>query len=240
MEYCKLNYQVVGSGKNTVVFLHGWGGSIQSFAPVAKRLDATCYLIDLYGFGDSTLSKAMDIYEYAIQLYLFFIEKGLHHFTLVGHSFGGRIAILLASVFNLEISNLVLVDSAGLKYKFNLITYMRVQKYKIAKVLHSWHLISDAKMQKFGSKDFINTSGALRITFVKVVNQHLDYIVPRITIPTLIVWGTKDKQTPLYMAHRLHCNIVGSGVVFYNGSGHFSYLQNLPNFVAVLNNFVGG
>ncbi len=241
MLYRKLNYHTVGEGDNVVVFLHGWGGSTKSFEKVANRLsNCKCYLIDLYGFGKTALTKPMDTYEYAIMLYLFFVEQKLDNFTIVGHSFGGRLAILLSTLFNLNIKNIVLVDSAGLKPRFNLITYFKIKHYKFIKWLAKFKLVKSDKLQKFGSADYQNASNTLKITLINVVNQHLDYLINKIKTPTLIVWGTKDKETPLYMAQKLNLTIADSGVVFYRNSGHFSYLENMSNFIQVLNLYVRG
>ena len=61
--YRKLNYHTVGGGDNIVVFLHGWGASIKSFEKVAMNLsNCKSYLIDLYGFGQTAITKPMDQY----------------------------------------------------------------------------------------------------------------------------------------------------------------------------------
>lgn len=230
---------ILGSGVRKVVFLHGWGGSTKSFESVARRIqDCSCYLIDLYGFGKSDLPYVMDIYEYATQLYLFFVDNKIDECTIIAHSFGGRIAKILCSCFNLNVTKLILVDSAGLKYRPNIIKKVKILSYKLMKKLVKFHILPANVLKKFGSKDYQNAKSYLKISFVKVVNQYLDYLIKYISIPTLIVWGTKDKQTPLYMAKKMNKIIADSGVVFYQNSGHFSYLENLNNFCVVVNNFI--
>ncbi|MBR4745359.1 MAG: alpha/beta hydrolase [Clostridia bacterium] len=239
MLYHKLNYLKIGNGKHKVVFLHGWGANGKTFVPIANSMqNCTCYLIDLYGFGATQLPMPMDTYDYAMQLYLFFVSHGINNFTLVGHSFGGRIAIILSSIFNLKINKLVLVSSAGLKPKHMLFTKIKVKSYKFCKYMVKIHVLPPRVLKKFGSKDWQQANSWLRITMTKVVNQYLDYLTQKIICPTLIVWGTKDKTTPTYMARRLNRNIANSRVIFYK-SNHFVYVGNY-NFCASLNNFVFG
>ena len=237
MLYDKLNYLKIGSGKNLVVFLHGWGGSAQSFYKVASAMqNSTCYLIDLYGFGKTPIPRVMDIYDYATQLYLFFVALNIKNFTLVCHSFGGRIGIILSSMYDIKIKKLVLVDSAGLKYKFNLLTKLKIFTYKLSKILTKLKLLPKSALKLFGSKDLQNAKSHLKITFIKVVNEHLNYLVKYINVPTLIVWGTHDRATPPYMAKWLGKHITHSRVVYYK-AGHFSYVHNYQ-FIILLNNYI--
>ena len=65
-------------------------------------------------------------------------------------------------------------------------------------------------------------------SFIKIVNEHLDYTLPKIKNQTLIVFGSEDKETPLYMAKKLHKNIKNSKLVIIKGAGHFCFIDN-PN-----------
>lgn len=147
---------------------------------------------------------------------------------LVGHSFGGRVAILLASYLKC-VKGVVLVDSAGLKPRFSLKRFLRKADYKIRKFFR-------LNTQKCGSADYKKLDGNMRITFKNVVNQYLDCLLPKIECDTLIVWGRYDKETPLYMAKRLKRGIKSSGLVILEG-GHYSYLDSYAEFLAILNSY---
>ena len=103
-----MNVKVFGKGDRVVLFLHGYGGSINSFLPFAERLknDYKVVLVDLYGFGESKFPDyPLDTYDYATQLYLKLRELKIDRLSIVAHSFGGRLALVLASMFDLNIEN---------------------------------------------------------------------------------------------------------------------------------------
>jgi pimeloyl-ACP methyl ester carboxylesterase len=65
----------------------------------------------------------------------------------------------------------------------------------------------------------------MKQTFIKVVNEHLDYLLGDITVPTLILWGKSDKETPIYMAKKFHKNLKNSTLYIFEG-GHYSYVDS--------------
>ena len=63
-----LNYEALGTSKKNLIILHGWGGSLQEWLPVAKRLEISykVWLLDFPGFGGSPKpSTDWSIYDYA-------------------------------------------------------------------------------------------------------------------------------------------------------------------------------
>ena len=120
----KLNYDYVNRNTPmTYVFLHGWGCSKNYWNKVIAKLNEVSILnIDLFGFGESEDPyDYFDTYEYAYQIFLLLKKLGINKIVLVGHSFGGRLSILLSSIFDVDVSVCVLTSSAGLN-KFNLLT----------------------------------------------------------------------------------------------------------------------
>jgi len=114
---------ISGEGK-PVVALHGWGGSVQSFWPVAERLAPLGYqvhLIDLPGFGKSDLPPVVwGVADYARFVLAYLEEMHLDRVALLGHSFGGRISLILAAEHPERISRMVLANSAGLRKPLSL------------------------------------------------------------------------------------------------------------------------
>jgi len=139
----KVRYIVAGEGKD-ILLLHGWGGSIESFLPVFNSLKKYTELnpsfkyriwsMDLPGFGQSDVPpQNWGSFEYAE-----FVKKFLDNFTidkiiLIGHSFGGRISIILASKYKTLVDKLILIDSAGIIPKRTIKYYTKVYSYKIVK-----------------------------------------------------------------------------------------------------------
>ena len=108
-------YREEGSGKN-LLLLHGWGGNNKSFTPVFNSLKNYfhVYCPDLWGFGDSAApADGADTYWYADMVMEFAARVGAREAHIIGHSFGGRIAVLLAAEYPEFVGKLVLCDAAG-------------------------------------------------------------------------------------------------------------------------------
>lgn len=238
-----IHYKTFGKGKKFVLFLHGWGGSTNSFLSVAKRLsnDYKVMLIDFYGFGKSKFPKMpIDTYEYATQLFIFLKRKGINDLDIVAHSFGGRVALVLASMFDIGINRLVLVNSAGILPKRTLSYRYKVLKYKLYKLLIKYNLVSNKKLSTFGSDEYKQLDALQKLSYVKIVNQGLEFLLKYVKSNTLLVWGDEDNTTPIYMSKTMKNNIPNSSLYVYNGSGHFCYIENYANFCNLLLAFLKG
>lgn len=236
MKYVKLKYNKLGENGDVVFFLHGYGGNKQSLEKLAKSSckDNICYLFDLYGFGNTPMPlKCYDIYDYAESIYLFCIDHNIRKLSIVAHSFGGRIAIILGALYDLEIEKIILIDSAGLKPKRNIVYYFNVWRYKIIKKL----LKNKQNNEKYGSEEYKKSNTIMRQSYVKIVNQHLDYLTALIRSRTLLLWGNSDRDTPLYMAKKLSENIKNSTLKVYNG-GHFVYMTRHSYIKKDVKNFL--
>ncbi len=221
---------VTGKGED-LVFLHGWGGSTASFEGVAKRLNGRyrCILFDLYGFGKTPIEREMTLDDYADGVERALSDLGVKRAIVVGHSFGGRIALLLAARKSPLVRAIVLTDAAGMRPRRSLRKAWRRCKYR-------WRKRLGLSLDRCGSPDYRALDGALRRTFVNVVNRYQDDSLSFVDVPTLIVWGKRDRDTPMYMARRLRRGIRDSGLVVLDG-GHYSYLDSLGQYVAVLGSF---
>lgn len=241
MKHYPINSLILGNSESCVLFLHGWGGSINSFFNVAETISKNhkTILVDFYGFGKSKYPNVkLDSYNYAMQLFLFLQAKGIKKLSIVAHSFGGRVAIILASLFDIEIEKLVLVDSAGLKPRRGLSYYYKVFKYKFCKFLVKRKIFNSKNLLKYGSDEYKKLDNFQKQAYVKIVNQNLKYLLNKIESKTLLVWGELDKSTPMYMAKSLNKNIKNSRLYIYKNSGHFCYLENYLNFVHLLQSYL--
>lgn len=215
-----------------VVLMHGWGCRVDVMRRVFDKLSGmgkTVIAFDFPGFGKSDPPfRPFSVYDYACVTLGFFSALGLVKPDVIAHSFGGRVAIILASE-NL-VNRVLLADAAGVKPRFNLCRSIKISAYKIRKKL-------GLKTDKCGSTDYRALDGVMRETFVKVVNEHLDELLPLVTCPTLLVWGENDRDTPLYMAKRMERKIDGSALVIMKNCGHFSFLDDTESFTAVASAF---
>lgn len=178
--------------------------------------------MDFYGFGASPIDRALTLQDYCDGVIEVLEYLGVKQICVVGHSFGGRVAMELASKTD-KVRSMVLVDSAGLKPRRTLKKTMRKLKYKIYKALGK-------STEKCGSKDYRELSHLMKKTFVNVVNYHQDGLLHTIHCPVLIVWGKTDKETPKYMAKKLNRGLARSTLIWLKG-GHWCYIESLGDFV---------
>ncbi|NLJ57346.1 MAG: alpha/beta hydrolase [Tissierellia bacterium] len=240
-----INYIDEGEGE-TVLLLHGWGGSIQTMMPIHNILidKFRVVTLDLPGFGKSDKPKLpWDSYDYGLCIYKFIKKLNLKDLILFGHSHGGRISIVLASKYDL-VKKLILINSAGIIPKRPLKYYIKVYSFKLIKKVYL--LLpgknKEEKLQrlykKFGSQDYRDSEGIMRQTMVKVINDNLSNLLPLIKVPTLLIWGENDEDTPVYMGEIMEKLIPDSGLVVLKGAGHYSYIDGYERFRRIVNVFL--
>jgi pimeloyl-ACP methyl ester carboxylesterase len=89
-----------------------------------------------------------------------------------------------------------------------------------------------------GSSDYKASATVLKETMKIILNEDQTQYLPNINVPTLLLWGSLDKDTPISDAKKMEKLIPDCGLVEYPNSTHFSYLQNLNNVNTVLNEFL--
>lgn len=227
------------NGKN-VLLLHGWGGSLNSFRTLEKQLIDSGFsviTIDFPGFGGSALPpESFEMIDYFKIVAELLEQENIEKVSIVSHSFGGRIALLLASYLPHKIEKLVLCDSAGIKPRFSLKKSIKIWKFKLLKKLKQKGLIKQ-DLSNYGSTDYKAMPESLKPVFNRIVNTDLSEISKSIVCPTLIIWGTADKDTPFYMAKKLNKNIADSAIIKFEGCGHFCYLEKPLEFQKIVVNF---
>ena len=244
-EGIKLHYTVAGEGQ-PLFLLHGWGCSTEIWKCVLPFLEERFRVInvDFAGFGTSEEPPAVwGVEEYTRSVEALAKEEGVENPILVGHSFGGRVSIVYAS--RNKTCKVMLVDAAGVKPKRSLNYYRKVYTFKLFKHLANLFLgkeraqqLIDKRRAKAGSADYNSSSPKMRAVLSKVVNEDLCHLMPKISAPTLLFWGENDTATPLADAKRMEKLIPDAGLVTVAGAGHYSFLENTPLFLRVVESFL--
>jgi pimeloyl-ACP methyl ester carboxylesterase len=240
----RTRYVVRGSGP-AVLVLHGWGASIEAVHPILTGLSpvGTVYALDLPGFGQTDIPvDPWGVEEYQEFVAAFMDGLSIESPAVVGHSNGGRIAIRMAATEPARVSRLVLVDSAGIRPKRTLRWYRRVGMAKVGKYAARFlgapgERARELLVGRAGSADYA-AAGPLRPTLVKLVNTDLRSLMPSITVPTLLVWGSEDTDTPISDARLMERLIPDAGVVVLEGAGHFSYIDQPAAFARIVSHFL--
>ena len=233
-------------GDLPIVVLHGWGAHIEAVASILTALDGASDLIalDLPGFGESDPpDQAWDVDAYARFMIDFLDELAVDRAHLVGHSHGGRVSIALAADAQDRVGRLLLVDSAGLRPKRGWKYRRRVAVAKFGRLIAMLGGAPGRRLQermraRVASRDYLEASETMRGTFRAVIATDLSDRLARIGAPTLLVWGDRDDDTPLWMAHRMEELIPDAGLVILEGAGHYSYADAPGQFRAVARRFL--
>jgi pimeloyl-ACP methyl ester carboxylesterase len=237
--------RVPASGSSaSVVVLHGWGGRIESMSPVIECLARNFRVValDLPGFGESPVpDSAWGTHDYGDYVYRVMREVGVEHAHFVGHSFGAKTALYLAATNPAAVDKLVAVASSGLRQAPSLKARGRRLLSKAARAAGSLgspgRTLRDAVYARVASEDY-KQAGELRPILVKVVNEDLSELLPGISAPTLLVWGTADDAVPLAHARTMERLIPDAGLVTFEGAGHFAYLEQRDRFCTVVRHFL--
>ena len=229
-----INYIQYGEGKD-ILLLHGWGQNIEMMKPIGDNFanHFRITILDLPGFGNSEEPKEpWTIDDYSTMLEKFVSLVGIKKPIVIGHSFGGRVAIRFSARNPIE--KLVLFGSPCIRIKEEL--SLKVKLLKKLKTLPGMNSIGEYMKQFIGSRDYKAASPIMRQTLVEVVNEDLSKYAREIEEPTLLIWGKNDEEAPVTDAKELEKIMLDAALIILPGT-HYAYLENLPRVVTILNSF---
>lgn len=232
----RIQHAVAGTGK-PIVFLHGWGAHLGLVWDLAQRfipLGYQVHALDLPAFGASqTPASAWTVYDYAQFVLDYLDAQGLSQVYLFGHSFGGRLGIILGARHPERLLKMALADSAGVRPKTPLSARLRLGLYKRLRdtlyQLGATALADSLRARynaRYGSSDFQATDGILRQIFLQVIQEDLLPLAAQVKPSTLLFWGDQDQDTPLWQGQLLEKTMPDAGLIVYAGAGHYSYLEH--------------
>jgi pimeloyl-ACP methyl ester carboxylesterase len=234
----------VGAGE-TVVVLHGWGGRVESMSSVVACLERhfRVLALDLPGFGSAPApAQAWGTSDYAEWLSSLIRSRSVSRAHFLGHSFGGKVSINIAARDPELADKLILVDASGLRPVPTTRARMKRAVARGSRIAGRFGPPGRA-LQKFAygkvaSPDY-RDAGPLRPSFVKIVNEDVSDLLPRISASTLLIWGGQDDDVPLRYAREMERLIPDAGLVVLEPAGHFSYLDQPDRFCRVVRHFLG-
>lgn len=214
-----------GQPSSEVVGLHGWARSHDDLEAALGGLNAL--LIDLPGFGVSPEPPAAwGSLEYA-ELVADALRTLNRPQVVVGHSFGGRVAVRLAAGWPELVAGVVLTGVPLLRRSNAAAPSWR---FRVARWGSRHGLVSDDRMEKlrqrYGSEDYRRANGVMRSVLVRVVNESYEEDLPRITCPVELIWGSKDTAAPLEMVQRACDLLPKARLEVIDDAGHFTPLSH--------------
>ena len=233
-------YDRRGKGK-TVVCLHGWGDSRQTFAALATTLSDAydVIVLDLPGFGKTDRPKtAWDLHDYAEFVRDFLKKIGVKKtYAIVGHSNGGGIAIRGLANGDLSAEKLVLLASAGIRGEYRGRGKLLRLMTKTGKVLtkplpkNAKKRLRKAVYESIGSDMLV--AEHMQETFKKIVADDVQDDAPKLKLPVLLVYGENDTATPPRYGDRFQALIPKAKLEILHDTGHFVHHEQ-PDKVASL------
>ncbi len=196
-----------GEGKARVLWLHGWARRGEDFTLAATALaqqGVASVALDLPGFGASPLPSAPGGARHYAELILPAVRALAEEpLVLVGHSFGGTVAAVVASEHPELVASLVLTGAPLLR---NPSRSRSPLAYRATRWLHARGLLSDARLegarQRYGSSDYRRAQGILRDVLVASVNESYEDELASLQVPVTLLWGEGDREVPLDVAAR--------------------------------------
>lgn len=234
-------YTVRGSGEKKLLLLHGWGADSRSLHSVACHYSAY-YTVTALDFPPFGLSGQLDK-DYTVSCYKDMVVSLLNYLKIgsadiICHSFGGRVAAKLAASCPERVKRIVFCASAGIPRKKTVKARVKKLFYKISKTLAAHKLLNADALKKFFSSDYNALPPDMQRTFVNVINENLTEDIKKINCPTLLIWGDKDKETPLETAKAFSGIIRGSALHIIKGCGHYVFLDDFKSFINITDSFL--
>lgn len=224
-----------------LIILHGWQSSKEKWQKVKKGLEKEeleVIVPDLPGFKKVNELKLPWNLDNYVNWFKDFCDGFSEPFFLLGHSFGGRIAIKFAVKYPEKLKGLILVSAAGIRKGKPLISKI-VPLFKKFSFLPGYYFFRKL-FYKFVLRktDYLEAKGAMKETFKKVIAEDLTSYLSKIKIPTLILWGQKDKITPLSNAYLINKEIPVSTLEIILKAGHEVNLTHPEELVKFIRDFI--
>lgn len=213
-----------------ILVLHGWGVGSESWVGVAELMAKEGYRVivpDMPGFGKSAVpEKPWTVDDYVEWVKDFADKLEMDGFILIGHSFGGQVAAKFCAICPKKVDKLVLCAAAVVR-KPRLGSRQILAKYLAkTKIIFQnipfgiYPVLRKIVYRIAGTRDYAQLQGVMAQTFLNVVGESVLGEARKIKTPTLIIWGDKDRETPIEDAREINNAIAGSRLEIIPGAGH--------------------
>lgn len=219
-----MHYYRAGGGEEPVVMVHGLGGTAEGWVNLIPMLSRNflVYAPDMPGFGRTPLAPGKQcVATHAEYLGHFLEALGYPQITLVGQSFGGWIATHYAAEHPEQIKRLYLLNSAGLMREGMFVPYTpdrEAAKKYIERMIDYRGPVPNFLLDAIVKISREPAYAEFIANYDRT--EEVDEILPRINVPTTIIWGTEDRIFPLRCAYDFHEGIPNSRLILAPGVSH--------------------
>ncbi len=229
----------------TILILRGWGSEVGNWNQFVGLLEGRGYKVytpDLPGFGTNLApSRAWSIDDYVDWVKDYCEKQNLSQFFLLGHSFGGGIAVKYSLKCPGSVKKLILMDAAVIRKKTK-------QKEKTKKAASFFKKLSFlpfySQIRKiiyrliFKKSDYVYTEGVMKETYLKVIDEDLTDHLSNISVPVTIIWGEKDDLTPIEDAYLIKQKILKSNLEIIPNIYHNPHSEDPEKLTEIILKFL--
>ncbi len=243
----RVNYRIAGQGP-VFLILHGWGSSSNSWRKMQVLIVKAGFKVivpDLPGFGVTPSPKGIwGVHEYEDFVFRFLDVLRIKKCILLGHSFGGQISIQFAISHPERIEKLILVSPAVVRHKPGWRSHVFKYAAKLvgaALYVTPSNIGSNIRRGMYAllrRPDYIHANGVMKDIFKKVIHQDLSQVVQQISVPTLLLWGKRDRMTSIEDGKLVAQKI--SGVIFtvFPENGHNLHAEDPQKLAEKIKEFL--
>ena len=236
-------YKIAGEGEPLLI-LHGWGAGSFSWMRIIENLAPNGFQLiipDLPGFGKtSPPENAWDVGDYSNFVDKFIEEVGIKDASVLGHSFGGAIIMKMRNIHG----KIIFCDAAIIR-RDRLSVRQKISRFLstvggkiISKNSFAYKFFEKAAYFISGTYDYYSANPIMKDVFKKVVEEDLSSLASEIKNPCLIIWGEKDKVTPIEDAYFLNTKIANSELKIIKGCGHNPHKTNFEELSEIIINYL--
>ena len=223
--------------KKAILILHGWGLNGKTYTKLMeffRKEGFNVYAPDLPGFAAEPLKKTMNLDDYVYFVHDFIMKHEIQKVILIGHSFGGRIAIKYTFKYPEDVSKLILTGAPVIRKK----SLIKQIAYLAAVLGGKVFSVFPKKPKEFfrktlyfaiGEWDYYK-SGPLKQVFKNIIGEDLVCYIKKINIPTLLIWGRDDRLVPVSSVEKIKNYIPHAKVIIVPNTGHKLPYENAALF----------
>jgi len=228
-----------------IIILHGWQSKIKRWQSFREKLAKyfKVYLPVMPGFGDKKLSQPLMLDDYISWLKDYLNKNKIYRPVIIGHSFGGRVAIRFIAEGN-ECDKLILIAAAGIKPPIGIKQIVGLILAKLGKLIFCLPLVSVLKNPArwllytfLREKDYYLADENLKETMKNILKIDLTPQLTKINIPTLIMWGRQDKATPVANGYLMKQKITNAQLKIWDEGSHALPFEKTEEIVKIIINF---
>jgi pimeloyl-[acyl-carrier protein] methyl ester esterase len=247
-------YKVIGKGE-PIVMIHGWAMSSEIWIDLANKIakNHQVFLIDLPGMGSNKNTQFIDMDKINVEIN----ALNLPHFSIMGWSFGGQIALHYCYKFPKKIKKLFLVSTTPCFVNQAEEWMDGVEEEIFNKfandLITDWHITMERflNLQLLGSECRKIILKKLKPLFLKIspdidslkkslnllLQNDLRYMLPHIDTPTMIMTGNLDKLVPIKASEYMNKNLKFSKIKVFKGAAHLPFLSHMDDFMNTFQEF---